>query len=308
MAILRGGKRIGPFDLRIGLPRGREYENIPGDPRLKGRANPETTINRFRAALSQGEGLARPNRFLVEFSLPKKSYLQSKIQVQSGPPHYPKEKRNLDMHHLDQMLGKRVRIMCNKITLPERQFTAAALRQYGPAFQYPTNVQYGSISATFYLSKFYEERQYFEAWQNAMFDHQTNNFNFWDEYTSHVDIFQLGSFDEKNDRDHITYGVRLFEAYPLTVGAVELDSSTTNQAATCSITFNYRLWLNYNVDIDEAGNVGGLTSGVVKEGTGGFIDRLPPSIRSTARNALATIKRSIPIGRVFGGKIFPPFT
>ena len=27
MAIFRQGKRVGPFDIRIGLPRGREYEN-----------------------------------------------------------------------------------------------------------------------------------------------------------------------------------------------------------------------------------------------------------------------------------------
>ena len=57
MAIFRQGKRIGPFDIRLGLPRGREYDNIPGDPRLKSRANPETTINRFRAAISNGKCL-----------------------------------------------------------------------------------------------------------------------------------------------------------------------------------------------------------------------------------------------------------
>ena len=28
MAIFRQGKRVGPFDIRIGLPRGREYENL----------------------------------------------------------------------------------------------------------------------------------------------------------------------------------------------------------------------------------------------------------------------------------------
>ena len=31
MAIFRQGKRVGPFDIRLGLPRGREYDNIPGD-------------------------------------------------------------------------------------------------------------------------------------------------------------------------------------------------------------------------------------------------------------------------------------
>ena len=38
MAIFRQGKRVGPFDIRLGLPRGKEYDNIPGDPRIKQRA------------------------------------------------------------------------------------------------------------------------------------------------------------------------------------------------------------------------------------------------------------------------------
>ena len=30
MAIFRLGKRVGPFDIRLGLSRGKEYDNIPG--------------------------------------------------------------------------------------------------------------------------------------------------------------------------------------------------------------------------------------------------------------------------------------
>ena len=34
MAILRGGKRIGGYDIRIGLPRDRSLDNVNQDPRL----------------------------------------------------------------------------------------------------------------------------------------------------------------------------------------------------------------------------------------------------------------------------------
>ena len=72
MAILRGGRRIGNYDIRVGFPRDRSLANIEGDPRLKrapggGR---ESTINRFISGLNQGEGLARPNRFIVIFYPP----------------------------------------------------------------------------------------------------------------------------------------------------------------------------------------------------------------------------------------------
>ena len=33
MAILRGGKRIGGYDIRIGLPRDRSLDDVQSDPR-----------------------------------------------------------------------------------------------------------------------------------------------------------------------------------------------------------------------------------------------------------------------------------
>ena len=72
MAILRGGRRIGPFDIRVGIPRDRSLDNVQGDPRLKRtQGNPEATIGRFQAKMAEGEGFARPSRFMVDFILPK---------------------------------------------------------------------------------------------------------------------------------------------------------------------------------------------------------------------------------------------
>ena len=72
MAILRGGKRIGGFDIRIGLPRDRSLDNVENDPRLRQKAggNPETTIGRFQAMVNEGEGFQRKARYYVEFGLP----------------------------------------------------------------------------------------------------------------------------------------------------------------------------------------------------------------------------------------------
>ena len=73
MAILRGGKRIGGIDVRIGIPRDRSLDNVTGDPRLKRvqGGNPETTIGRFQSYVNEAEGFARKARFYVEFNLPK---------------------------------------------------------------------------------------------------------------------------------------------------------------------------------------------------------------------------------------------
>ena len=73
MAILRGGKRIGCYDIRIGYPRDRSLDDVAGDSRLQRRmgSNPETTIGRFQSYVNEAEGFARKARFYAEFTLPR---------------------------------------------------------------------------------------------------------------------------------------------------------------------------------------------------------------------------------------------
>jgi hypothetical protein len=191
--------------------------------------------------------------------------------------------------------------------MPGRTINTSPYRIAGAPYKYPTQVQYSDITATFIGDKFLRLRTFFEAWQNTVYNNQTGMFNFYDEYTAPIDIFQLGQFDSLNDRDSITYGVRLRECLPTAINQIQYDSGNQNQFVAIEVSFAYRDWLNFGLDIDSTGKVGGLSSGVVKSG-GGFLDGLPPELRRTGRQVINQLKRSIPIGRVFGGKIFPPFT
>src|SRR5210317_1915661 len=72
MAILRGGRRIGGFDIRLGIPRDKSLNDVQGDKRL-GRTmgpNPQSFIGRVMATIAEGEGFARPTRFMCDFVLP----------------------------------------------------------------------------------------------------------------------------------------------------------------------------------------------------------------------------------------------
>ena len=314
MAIFRGGKRLGPFDIRLGIPRGREYDNIPGDPRLKQRANPETTINRFRSALAKGEGVARNTRFLVNIQLPKGGALKEAISPlffgadEAGQEVSGATGQKLgDTLSYEKDLAPTVALMCTNITMPGRTINTSPYRIAGAPYKYPTQVQYTDINATFIGDKFLRLRTFFEAWQNIIYNNQTGMFNFYDEYVSPIDIFQLGQFDSLNDRDSATYGIRLRECFPTAINQIQYDAGAQNQFVAIEVTFAYRDWLNFNLDIDSTGKVGGLSSGEVKAG-GGIFSSLPPELRRTGRGVLNQLKRSIPIGRVFGGKIFPPFT
>ena len=58
MAILRGGRRIGNYDIRIGMLRDRSLVDVAKDPRLQRKRNGGAgVIQRFQAQINQGEGI-----------------------------------------------------------------------------------------------------------------------------------------------------------------------------------------------------------------------------------------------------------
>ena len=315
MAILRGGKRIGNYDIRIGLPRDRSLDNVNADERLgrKPGGNPETTINRFIAQVNQGEGLARPTRYLVVIQPPQKIKTQT-VDEEQGFDLNGESKGALNDLESNE-LKRNVGMMCNKVTMPNRDINTADHRMYGPARQMPYAYSFsGQIETTFYGDKFLRQRQFFENWQKKIIDINTHNMKYYDNYVGTMDIFQLGSFAAEQDRDRVTYAVRLYEVYPQTIGSYDYTYGSTDQAVNIPITLNFRTWKNLTIDQVNGASVGSSFGEVptIKAGKdfglfGGILNRLPPEIRRAGRDVLQTAKRNLPIGRVTGGRLFPPF-
>jgi hypothetical protein len=309
MAILRGGKRIGNYDIRIGLPRDRSLDNVNADERLgrKPGGNPETTINRFIAEINQGEGVARPTRYLVVIQPPQK------LLTNPYEADFDMTPGNNDME--SATMKRNVGMMCNKVTLPNRDVNTVDHRVYGPARQMPYAYSYsGQIECSFYGDKFLRQRTFFENWQKKIFSNVTHHMDFYDNYVGTMDIYQLGSFSAEQDRDRTTYAVRLYEVYPQTVGSIDYSYGATDQAVNIPITLNFRTWKNLTIDQIDGATVGQAFGDVptIKPSPefglfGGILNRLPPEIRRAGRDVLQTTRRNLPIGRVTGGKVFPPF-
>ena len=313
MAILRGGRRIGNFDLRVGLPRDRSLDNVNADARLRRKpgGNRESTINRFMAELGQGEGLGRPSRYLVVVHLPKRILSDAELLASEFGG------SNLgtmnDLESLNMM--RNVGMMCNKVTIPNRDINTTPHLMYGPAREMPYAYSFsGQIECTFYGDKFNRQRLFFENWQKKIVDIKTHDLNYYKEYVGSVDIMQLGAFSSQMDRDRVTYAVRLNEVYVQTVGSYDLQYSATDQPLNIPVTLNFRTWHNLTIDQVDGATVGQKFGDVptVKAAKdfglfGGILNRLPPEVRRVGRDILQTTKRNLPIGRVTGGKVFPPF-
>jgi len=306
MAILRGGKRIGGFDIRIGLPRDRSLDDVQSDPRLRQKAggNPESTLGRFQAMVNEAEGFQRKARFYVNFTLPN-GVSGDTDEIQGFSTDTQLRAMNQDQNK------RRLQAFCSEISMPAREGAQKEIRHNGPVRKFVYDHTYGDITATFYTDKFMRERSFFEMWQKAAFSNSTHNMNYYNDYVAPLDIFALGQFASRDERDDITYGVRLFECYPKTISDVSF-SHAANDVQTFTVTFSYRYWVNFF--LDRAGSVD-IGQSDFKQPTvkraggifGGLISKLPPEIRRAGRDVLNELRRRAPIGRITGGRVFPPF-
>ena len=57
------------------------------------------------------------------------------------------------------------------------------------------------IKLTFYGDKFLRQRLFWENWQKQIFNNQTHDLRYYNDYVGSIDIFQLGQFNAGNDDD-----------------------------------------------------------------------------------------------------------
>ena len=334
MAIFRGGKRIGPFDIRGGISRGdyksSAYHKTDRDPRFKMKANTDNTIGRFRSAMAASEGYARPTRFAIRVFPPVNLkdqlglaqggvYRDGSVRLSTdavgdmnGPDAgFDQPVSGKYMNDLQAGYGRQVQIHCDSVVMPGKDLQTQDV-QYGsePVRSMVQTAGYeGLIEASFYGDKYLRERQFFEAWQKMAVSEYSHRANYYDNYVGKMHIYQLGADSEIN-RDMPAYAIEAMEVYPATIGAVQYNYGSVNQVVKINIGFAYKYWRNLGTD----------TSGIafgrptqaparVKARSQGVFGMLPPTLQRSARNVFNQ-GRTVwnPIGRIFNGKVFPPFT
>jgi len=309
MAILRGGRRIGNFDIRLGLPRDKSLVDVAKDPRLQRKPGGSGVLQRFQAQINQGEGMARPNRFYVIINPPQKL-----VTTPGGPPSQLSKNTNNDLN--SAAMRENMQMMCNKITMPSRDINTSPHKTYGPKREMPYAYSFsGEIELTFYGDKFLRQRMFWENWQKTIFDGETHDMRYYDDYVGSIDIFQLGQFDAKADDDaRVTYAVRLYEVYPQIISPIEYTYGNNNAIVEVPVTLNFRNWVNLTIDQVNGATIGQAAGDkpTIKASKdfglfGGILSKLPPEIRRAGRDILQTTRRNLPIGRVTGGRLFPPF-
>tara|TARA_B110000858_G_scaffold52011_1_gene60211 strand:- start:1 stop:1008 length:1008 start_codon:yes stop_codon:yes gene_type:complete len=335
MAVFRKGIKIAGHDIRLGFPRDKSLVNVTQDPRLKTRnsaahggiGNTENTIGRFTASMNKAEGFARAARYAVQINLPtsleKIGINSSTVSASGGSSRDKATETTKDLNILGRQMGQQVNLHCDSITMPGHDLTTTELKTYGPGRQIVSGHAYnGTINASFYADTFLRERHFFERWQKACVDNITNKVGYYNDYVGTMKIMQLsglqGTPDESDGigaqpQDAPTYAVECTEVYPEQVGAIEYDYSSANTIVKINVQLQYRSWYNLTTESINEQPFGDPLQTIhsVKEQDrgiiGGFLNKLPPELQRAARDVYNTQKQKLPLGKVFKGKIFPPF-
>ena len=321
MAIIRGGKRFGVFDVRGGISRGdfksSAYHKTDKDPRFKQRSEKPGTIGVFRAAMNSAEGFARPNKFAIRL-FPPAGLAQSLENSSSSVSRNGSDYNGADAGHLPEevrmlnaMYGRQVNVMCENVVMPGVDLQTQDVK-YGTDVTRNMVTGHGfegNIVATFYADKYLRERQYFEMWQKLAVNTLTHKANYYDNYIGKMEIYQLGS-DNETFQDAPTYAIQATEVYPEKIGTMDYSYGANNQVQKITINFAYKQWFNMGIE-----SLAGLEFGKsrqtatnVKARNEGIFGNLPPAVQRAGRGIINQGRTVLnPIGRIFKGKVFPPF-
>ena len=229
------------------------------------------SLNAFLSHNASRDGYAKQNRYEVVILLPSgvtngafrdagESAMAENVQAQ-----------------LAGEAARRISFRCDSISIPARSLrTQVNSNIYGPTHNIVQGQVFAPVEATFYCGSDLAERYFFEEWQKITYNPDTYNINYYKEYIGSVEIYQL------NEQDERTYGCKLEECFPITIGAMPYSHSSNNSIHKVSVEFAYRYWRNIATEPQKA-NLDSTLQDILKNSILGQIQtRLPPVITKLA--------------------------
>ena len=175
-----------------------------------------SVINEFLSLFLNKDGFSKSARYEVVIGLPKAS---------------------TESESLTTEMARKVSYHAETIAFPGRNLEIKEdLSTYGPTREIVSGSSYEDLSATFYVATDHREKKFFSEWQNSAHSNEDFNARYYYDYVGSVDIYQL------DEEDRRRLGIRLMEAFPKTIGAIDMGYANANQINKMSVSFSYRFW------------------------------------------------------------------
>jgi len=144
-----------------------------------------------------------------------------------------------------------INLRAESVSLPGRNLnTTTDSNIYGPTREIVNGAGYsGDLDISFYADHELSERIFFEEWQHLCYgepydaEHLIKNVNdhtwnakYYKDYIGSIEIYVL------NKNDELEYGLKLWEAFPKTIGPTEMNHAANGEIVKIPVSFAYRYW------------------------------------------------------------------
>lgn len=161
-------------------------------------------------------GLARTNRYDVIVIFPYKNATTETMTVAS--------------------------LFCDSVNLPGANISTNPQRVFGEPREMPYEKIYDPVTLSFYVDSGMEIKTAFDDWMNMVVDTDKRTIGYYRDFTSLVHIYV------RTVNNQAPYMCTLYEAYPKTINAIQLDSSSRD-VMKLSVTMQYKYWKPYTKKI-----------------------------------------------------------
>lgn len=220
------------------------------------------SIDTLKASISRRGGMAKANRYAVYITHPgrKRSLLGGLVNA---------DLEGIIGNTLRNVIGggspslgsflndpRDIFLFCESTTLPGRQVATQDLFTDMKGIKKPYAYINDNVTMTFNLTNDYYMYKYMKSWMDSVITKDSRGgfqIAYKENYTTDIVIQQLGGTDYVP-----VYGVKLENAFPVTISSVNLSNTSENTISQITVTFEFDDWSEQGIVDGTLGNLGGL--------------------------------------------------
>lgn len=185
-------------------------------------------VDKLKSTIAKRGGIARLNRFKVILTPPKQSLFNI------DPEAIFTSLISGDGINVKSLINdpRDISMLCTGAQIPGREFSTDEITMEKQTVKMPYGFIDPDVELKFMCTNDMYMKKMFDGWSRSVIDSETYTLGYKDDYTSDIIIQQL------NMDDKVTYGAKLINAYPVTVGSIDYESGS-EEVAEFTVSFAY---------------------------------------------------------------------
>jgi len=225
-------------------------------------------IDTLKSTIGKRGGIARANRFAIYITHPK-------MKGPMGPGLFNMDISGLISNVAGSLLSggsvdpmafindpRDMFLLCESVQIPGKRIATMEKFTTHKAIKKPYSYLVDEVTFTFILTNDYYARKYFDQWQGMVIDQESLKLAYKNDYCTDITIQQLSPTNDMIP----AYSVKLKNAFPIAVNAIELSNSTENSLLQCTVTVSFDDWVQQDLSDgfkDLLGQAGDIFRGTV---------------------------------------------